>query len=388
MEELVVPKGYPLEAYEVTTEDGYILALYRIPHGRYRNTQRGPKPIVFLQHGVTLASSSFVVLNANESLAFVLADAGFDVWMGNTRGNVYSSGHVTLSRFEDEFWQFGIDQLALIDLPTKIDFILAKTGATKMAFVGHSQGCTLAFMLLSAIPEYNDKISVVNHMGPVVFVDELVAPFLRLAPSINLDQVLTVLNIPEFLPLRLTAPVIQNLCDTYPQDEICAALVSFFFFGPSQYITPDDYLVIWRTWPSGVSTRNLQHWAQMFRDRRLELTAFDYGDLCNRTKWIPGQGLQPHPMKESCNLAEYGTERPPAYDITRIRTPMAFFLAEYDVLTVSQDVAEQYRRLPNNVTVAEFIYAGYGHMDFVWDRNRRHAADIADVMWRYAPGTY
>ena len=44
---------------------------------------------------------------------------------------------------------------------------LAKAGAKKLAFIGHSQGCTLAFALLAAIPEYNDKISVVNHMGCV-----------------------------------------------------------------------------------------------------------------------------------------------------------------------------------------------------------------------------
>jgi hypothetical protein len=34
------------------------------------------KPVVLLHHGVTLASDCFVVLNANESLGFILADAG------------------------------------------------------------------------------------------------------------------------------------------------------------------------------------------------------------------------------------------------------------------------------------------------------------------------
>ena len=74
--ELVVEKGYPLETYEVVTEDGYILTVYRIPHGKQRHTQKGNKPVVYLQHGITLASNSFAILNANESMAFILADAG------------------------------------------------------------------------------------------------------------------------------------------------------------------------------------------------------------------------------------------------------------------------------------------------------------------------
>lgn len=66
--------------------------------------------------------------------------AGFDVWMGNTRGNTYSRGNVNgIYPYQPEFWYFSIDQLALVDLPTTVDFALATSGASKLAYVGHSQ---------------------------------------------------------------------------------------------------------------------------------------------------------------------------------------------------------------------------------------------------------
>lgn len=68
--------GYPLETYKVTTPDGWVLNLYRIPHGKNRNTKPGKKPVIYLHHGITLSSACFTLLNENESMAYILADAG------------------------------------------------------------------------------------------------------------------------------------------------------------------------------------------------------------------------------------------------------------------------------------------------------------------------
>ena len=65
--------GYVCEVHQVTTLDGYILTLHRIPHGKSNNGGGMP---VFLQHGFIDSSATWIMNSPAESLGFMLADNG------------------------------------------------------------------------------------------------------------------------------------------------------------------------------------------------------------------------------------------------------------------------------------------------------------------------
>lgn len=96
--------------HTVVTDDGYILSVWRIP-GLIGDSvdSKKMKPPVFLQHGLISSANDWVMHYADVAPAFVAAREGYDVWLGNSRGNTYSRHHTSYNPdglFNEKFWAF------------------------------------------------------------------------------------------------------------------------------------------------------------------------------------------------------------------------------------------------------------------------------------------
>lgn len=115
------------------------MSVQRIPHGKNNKYFDGPRPVALLQHGLLDQSSTWVLNFEKQSLGFLLADAGFDVWLGNMRGNVNGLRHKTLNPSQNEFWDFSWDEMSKYDLPGMINYALKISGQSQLFYIGHSQ---------------------------------------------------------------------------------------------------------------------------------------------------------------------------------------------------------------------------------------------------------
>lgn len=118
-------------------------------------------------HGLYSDMMQWVFNDAAVAPPFVLANAGYDVWLGNNRGTRWSDTHSTLSNKEKEYWQYSWEEMGTYDSPANIDYILNLTGFDKINYVGHSEGTTQIMAGGSLIPEYyNNKMNVAIFLAP------------------------------------------------------------------------------------------------------------------------------------------------------------------------------------------------------------------------------
>ncbi|KAK2985832.1 hypothetical protein RJ640_018698 [Escallonia rubra] len=186
---LIEPSGYPCSEHTTQTRDGYLLGLQRMSsatenHVKLRGQRGHP---VLLVHGLFMAGDAWFMNSINQSLGFVLANHGFDVWVGNVRGTRWSHGHVSLSEKDKEFWDWSWEELALYDLAEMIRYVNHVTNS-KVFVVGHSQGTIMSLAAFTQ-PDIVKMVEAAALLCPISYLEHVTAPFvLRIVLLLDAQQ--------------------------------------------------------------------------------------------------------------------------------------------------------------------------------------------------------
>ncbi|CAL5377433.1 unnamed protein product [Camellia sinensis] len=348
---LIERYGHPCSEHEVQTKDGYILGLQRVSsRAKILREQKGPP--VLLLHGLFMSGDAWFLDSVNQSLGYILADHGFDVWAGSVRATRWSHGHVSLSEKDKEFWDWSWEELALHDLPAMLRYV-NKISNSKVFVVGHSQGTIMSLAAFTE-PDITKMVMGAALLCPITYLEHVSAPFVLRLVSMHLDQVVLALGIHQLnFKSELGAQILDFVCDDGRVD--CNDLLtSITGINCCINISRIDFYLEYEPHPS--SSKNLNHLFQMIR--KGTFAKYDYGKLKN--------------------IKRYGQFKPPKFDLSRIPISLPLWIGYggNDALADMTDLLHTLKELQSD---PELLYLeNYGHVDFLLSVTAKR--DVYDSM--------
>lgn len=348
--------GYPVEQYNVTTKDGYILSLHRIPRSPkngplLKTFQNSDNKVVLLIPGLFSSSADFVLMGPNKSLALFSSDHGYDVWLGNNRGNKYSRMHQTLDPDSNlEYWDFSWHEMGTEDLPTIIDFVLNVTGQSKLDYIGHSQGTCVFFVMASTKPEYNQKIRSMHALAPSIFMSHMKSNALNWA-NVLMDTVhATENNSREMLRYdgRISVSLRKFCIMSKFSTRMCYEIISDMIGRDEEQLDLIGIIpLIYHNSPAGSSTNQILHFWQNYNTGKFNM--FDHGLEKNKVV--------------------YGQEKPPSYKLSNVLCKVYLYYGENDLMTGYEDIEKLASNLGQYPVMYNISEPNFNHLDFIWAKD-------------------
>lgn len=338
--QLITKYGYMSKKYSVVTEDGYSVKLFRIPSSG---------PPVLLVHGIGDSSDSWLVLGPSDSIAYLLSNLKYDVWLYNARGNKYSKGHKR-NLSQKQYWNFSYEEMGSQDLPTVVDFILAETFYSKLTYIGFSQGTTIFFVMCSLKPEYNAKIHNAFLLAPIATINNIKHPFIDLfTKNINaISKFLDDIGIYDiFSDNQLINLYHAHVCRDKASKKILCEIENLINFGLKNIsnLNTNKLSAITSHIPAGVSTKTFIHYFQSYTTG--QFARFDYGSERNQLV--------------------YASIEPPKFDLSLVSAPVSLFVSGADSFSTVHNVDRIVRALPN---VVKYVVLNesldFTHLEFVY----------------------
>lgn len=135
------------------------------------------KGTVVLQHGATMDGLSWFNTE-HESLPSLLIGAGYDVFLGNTRGTKNSQRHKELSPLHDahKFFDYSLKEMGQYDAMANMNLAKEKSSGLPVIYIGYAEAGTAILHALGS--EANDDKLIIRALASEVIL---------LAPCVSLS---------------------------------------------------------------------------------------------------------------------------------------------------------------------------------------------------------
>ncbi|XP_018010976.1 lipase member N [Hyalella azteca] len=363
----ILQHGYPAEEHFVVTPDGYILTVNRIAGPRHSRGRSRSPDVVLLMTSVISSSSDFI-LDAPDSLGYVLADAGYDVWLGSNRGTREGRNHTRLNPDKDKrFWNFSLDEIARYDYPALASYITRHAGVERFFFVGFSAANRCLFMSASLPNSFMNKIRMVVSLAPMIGTENpslFMKFFSKFIDDDIVQGVLEQFNGGQFYHGNdFMKSLLYIACsDRSKLRPICLYFTKFTGGVHKGYLGKDRLAFGLNSALSGASNKAIEHITQI--NLTPDLRMYSYG---------------------AGNMAVYGTETSPVYNLSLVSAPIALVVSPKDQVTHIRDLAYLRKSLPNVVATHVVQQRDYGHLDLIYADNARKSVydNVLQLMRQY-----
>lgn len=359
--QLIKSRNYDVQIHKVISDDGYILTLHRIINKNFYPNKLNKLPVL-LHHGLMGSSIDFVINSPGGSidentkivgnnLGFELSKRSYDVWLANSRGNMYSNEHITLDSKKDvKYWNFSLDEQINYDLPRVIDYIKNETNSSTVSFIGHSLGTTVMFAMLSRRTEYVNVIKPFIALAPFTIPLNAIAPVVRLG-STSLFLKIMSKRTGSFIKDKFIRSLAKKLCRKNLGSYFCANIAFIITGGfDSHQVNYTRIPVYTSTESYGTSIKTIVHMGQIVRNNRFAY--YDYGS--------------------NGNMLMYNNYKSPIYPLENIKSnDISLFSSLNDGCATRKDVLILKKQLKNSNIVNDYVipYNLWSHLDFIWGKD-------------------
>ena len=334
-----------LEEVQVITDDRYVNTIWVLT-SKDESNRNGES--VILQHGLIDGGFTWLILGEN-SLAKILCDEGYVVYLPYIRGTQFSRSHLDYdSSLNSKYWDFSFEQMAEYDLPAIINLVKKRDNLEKVNYIGHSQGTLIYFLAYMNNPEYIEKnVKKFVALGTVPNVNNAPHFLIKLFELSNILNLIPVKNFLTFSPE--IGKVLVPFC-TSKAKVLCNTVLSIAFSGLKETGRVDYEKYgknIFMNEPGGTSLQNMKHWIQIYKAKKVQ--KYDYGAIEN--------------------LIRYKSIYPPAYDLNRMKkysVPSLMTISDSDPFCNPQDTLDFIDNIEDKKVVNILRLSNYNHIDYFW----------------------